>query len=115
MSKTVWYILGILTVLAGILLFADAPERLATLPPDQKPKFIAGMVFFAGLLGSIAGTCFFPQVRPLTLRILGVFSIVACVFSLVEGFSRGNFSQFPIILVLWLPCSIYLVVKGKLG
>lgn len=104
-----------MTILAGILLFTAAPERLAALPPEQKPKFIAGMVLFAGVLGSIATTCFFPQVRPLTLRILGVIGLFGCIFSLLEGFSQGNFANFPITIVFWLPGSIYLIIKGDLG
>ncbi len=115
MSKTTWNILGILTILAGILLFMSVPEKFAALPPDQRPKFIAGVFFIFGLLGIIASTCFFPKVRPLTLRILGVFSIVCCVFTLIEGAHRGDFSKFPQIIILWLPGSIYLVVKGKMN
>ncbi|MEH1821969.1 MAG: hypothetical protein V7L31_23300 [Nostoc sp.] len=114
MSKTLWNILGILTIFAGISLFMMAPERFAALPPDQRPKFITGGVLIAGILSVIASTCFFPKVRPITLRILGTVGIASCVFDLIEGFHRGDFSQFAIILVFWLPGSIYLMVKGKM-
>jgi cyanate permease len=114
MSKTTWNILGILTILAGISLFMLIPDRFAVLPPDQRPKFIAGCVFILGVLGAIVGICFFPKSRPITLRILGGIGIAACVFNLIEGAQRGNFSQFPLTLGFWLPGSIYLVVKGQL-
>jgi hypothetical protein len=114
MNKITWNILGILTILAIILLFMSAPERFAALPPDQRSKFIVGGVIIMGVLGTIASTCFFPKVRPLTLRILGAIGIVCCIFNLIDGVYRGNFSQFPLTLSLWLPGSIYLLVKGKM-
>ncbi len=114
MSKTVWYILGALTILASILFFSYIPERLAALPPDQHPKLIAGCVLFAGVLGTIITICFFPRVNPVTLRIMGVIGIAGCVFNLREALYTKNFSQLPITLAFWLPGSTYLVVKGKL-
>jgi len=115
MSKTTWNILGILTILAGISFFMLIPEKFAVLPPEQRPKFIEGCVVLGGVLGVIAGICFFPKSRPITLRILGAIGVAACVFNLIDGAQRGNFSQFPINLAFWLPGSIYLVVKGQLG
>ncbi len=114
MNKITWNILGILTILATILLFMSAPEKFATLPPDQRPKFILGGIVIMGVLVTIASTCFFPKVRPLTLRILGAIGIAGCVSNLIDGVHKGNFSQFPITLSFWLPGSIYLVVKGKM-
>jgi len=114
MSRTIWIILGILSILAGLLLILAAPERLAALPPDQHPKLILGLAGFVGLCGVIAVTCFFPKSYPVTLRILGAFGIAGCIFHLVEGVRQHNFTQFPILFVFWLPGSIYLVVKGKM-
>jgi len=115
MSKTTWNILGILTLLVGIYLFMSIPESFAVLPPDRRPKFIEGCVLDGGMLGVIVGICFFPKSRPITLRILGAIGVAACVFNLIDGAQRGNFSQFPINLAFWLPGSIYLVIKGQLG
>jgi hypothetical protein len=115
MSKTTWNILGILTILTGIYLFRSIPESLAVLPPDRRHKFIEGDVLLGGVLAVIVGICFFPKSRPITLRILGAIGVAACVFNLIDGAQRGNFSQFPINLTFWLPGSIYLVVKGDLG
>lgn len=115
MSQTVWNILSVLTILASFLLFWDYPEQLATLSPDRHFQFIVGGVFFASLLGAIACMCFFPQSRPVTLRILGVIGISGCVFIVVEGFKQRDFSQYPIVLVFWLPGSIYLVLSGKMN
>ncbi|MEE3719575.1 hypothetical protein V2H45_22800 [Tumidithrix elongata RA019] len=114
MSKTMWNILGIFTILAGGSLFMMVSERLAVLPADQHPKLILGGVFIAAILVVIATTCFFPKVRPVTLRILGAIGIAGCVFNLIEGSYRGNLIQFFLILVFWLPGSIYLTLKGKL-
>ena len=55
MSKTMWNILGILTILTGIYGFMSIPEKFAVLPPDQRPKFIEGCVLFGGMLGVIVG------------------------------------------------------------
>lgn len=115
MSKTVWYIIGILTILASILFFSDAPERFVALPPDRRPNFIMGCGLFAAVLGAIIGTCFFPRIRPVTLRILGAIGVAACVFNLIEGARSHDFYKIFINLALWLPGSIYLVVKGKLN
>ena len=115
MSKTTWNILGILTILAGISFFMLIPEKFAVLPPDRRPKFIEGCVLLGGVLGVIVGICFFPKSRTITLRILGAIGIAGCVFNLIDGAQRGNFSQFPVTLAFWLPGSIYLVVKGQLG
>lgn len=115
MSRTLWNILGILSILAGISLITAIPERLAALPPDQHPKLLEGLVGMEGLCAVIAVTCFFPKSYPVTLRILGVLGIVGCLFNLVQGVQYREFSQFPIILVFWLPGSIYLVLKGDMG
>lgn len=115
MSQRVWNILGILTILAGFLFFSAMPEQFPTIPPDQRQKYIAGGVFFAGLLGVIVGTCFFPKVRPFTLRILGTYGAAGCLFILFEGIRQREFSQFPITLLFWLPGSIYLMLKGKMN
>ncbi|NMF57321.1 hypothetical protein [Pseudanabaena yagii] len=114
MSKTTWNILGILTIVAGILLFMLAPERYAALTPEQRPTFIAGGVLILAVLGAIASTCFFPKSRPVTLRILGAIGIASCIFTLIEGAHQGNFSRFPVTIGFWLPGSVYLVVKGKM-
>ncbi len=89
------------------------PEKFAALPPDQRPQFILGGIAILAVLVTIASTCFFPKVRPLTLRILGAIGIASCVFSIVEGFHTNNFSLFRRDF-LFLFASIYLVVKGKL-
>ena len=113
-SKIVWYIMGILTILATILFFMGIPERLAVLPPDQHPKLIYGSILFGVVLGTIIVTCFFPRVHTVSLRIIGAISMACCVFNLIDSFRTRNFSQFPLTLSLWLPGSIYLVVKGKM-
>jgi len=115
MRQRVWTILGVLTILAGISLFFGMVEQFPNVPPDQRQKYIAGGIFFSGLLSVVAGTCFLPKVRPLTLRILGTYGAVGCLFLLVEGVRQRDFSQFPIILVFWLPGSIYLILKGKMN
>jgi len=112
--KPIWTILGILSILAGISLMLATPDRLAALPPDQHPKLIQGLFFFEGICGMIGLTCFFPKSHPVTLRILGAYGAAGCIFILVEGIRRHNFSQFPILFTFWLPGSIYLVVKGKM-
>ena len=114
MSQTVWNIIGGLTILASILFFSRYPERLAQLPPDRHPQLIAGGVLFGLVLGVIASMCFLPKYRPITLRLLGFIGVAGCIFSLVDGFYRQNFYQFPIILLFWLPGSIYLVLYGKM-
>jgi hypothetical protein len=114
MNKSIWIILGIFSILAGISLILATPDRLAALPPDQHPKLIQGLVFLVGTCGIIALACFFPKSHPVTLRILGAYGVFACIFNLVEGIRQHNFSQFPMVLVFWLPGSIYLVVKGKM-
>jgi len=114
MSKTTWNILGILTIVAGIILFMSAPEKFAALTPEQRPTFIAGGVLILGILGAIVSTCFFPTSRPVTLRILGAIGIAGCIFNLIEGGRKGDFSGFPLTIGLWLPGSVYLVVKGNL-
>jgi len=114
MSKTTWNILGILTIVAGIMLFMSTPEKFAALTPEKRPAFIAGGVLIFGVLGAIASTCFFPKSRPVTLRILGVIGIASCIFNLIEGGRQGDFSRFPLTIGFWLPGSVYLVVKGKM-
>ncbi len=114
MSQTAWNILGILTILAGILLFLTERERFVTVPPDQYFQFFAIGFLIFGFLGIIASTCFFPKVRPFTLRVLGTYGIFCCVFNLITGFKKGDFSQFPMTICFWLPGSVYLVVKGKM-
>ncbi|MGK7926092.1 MAG: hypothetical protein AB4290_12760 [Spirulina sp.] len=81
MSRTVWNILGVLTILAAIVFFSRYPERLAVLPPDRHFQLIAGGVFFAILLCTIACICFFPKTRPVTLPILGFYCIVAVILN----------------------------------
>lgn len=114
MSKAIWNILGVLMILATIQVLAWISERLPELPPEQHSQFIAGVGLFASVLVAIAAACLFPPSRPVTLGILGVIGIIGCIFNLVEGFHQRNFSQVPITLLLWLPASIYLVVKGKI-
>ncbi len=114
MSKTTWNILGVLTVMAGILLFMSVPERIAALTPEQRPTFIAGGGLILAVLGVIASACFFPKSRPVTLRILGAIGIASCIFTLIEGAHQENFSRFPVTIGFWLPVSVYLVVKGKM-
>lgn len=111
---TIWNILGGLTVLMTVLFLAGVPERLAALPPDQHPKFIAGVALFTSFLIVIALTCLVPRSRPFTLRVLGAIGLAGSVFILVDGFQNRNFVQFPITLLFWLPGSIYLMLKGKM-
>ena len=114
MNRTIWKILGILCILAGLSMFWQTPERLTALPPDQHLKLIEGLIFGESLLGAIAIMCFFPKSYPVTLRIVGAYGVASCIFVLVEGVRHHDFSQFPILLVFWLPGSIYLVTKGKM-
>lgn len=115
MSKTTWNILGILTILAGISMLSWMPDQFAALPADQRPKYLVGVVLLTSVLGVIATTCFFPKSRPITLRILGTLGAAGCLFNLVEGWQHHNFSQFGLILVFWLPGSVYLMLKGKMN
>ncbi len=114
MSKTTWNILGILTIVVGVILFMSLPEKFAALTPEQRPTFISGGVLIFVVLGVVVSTCFIPKSRPLTLRILGAIAIACCIFNLIEGGRKGDFSGFPLTIGLWLPGSVYLVVKGKL-
>jgi hypothetical protein len=115
MSRTVWNILGILTILAGISMLPRMFEQFANLSPDRHFQYIVECALFLGVLVAIAVLCFFPKSHPVTLRIVGAIGISGCVFNLVEGFRQRNFAQYPIVLGFWLPGSIYLILKGKMN
>ncbi|MDA0267649.1 MAG: hypothetical protein O3A14_11975 [Cyanobacteria bacterium] len=54
-----------------------------------------------------------PKSRPFTLRIFGVIGVIGCLFTLVTGFQQRRFAQFPLILLFWLPGSLYLTFSDR--
>lgn len=120
MRRSIWIVLGISSVLAGIVLLTEAPRIFETRAPDQRLSFIFGTVILVGLCGVLAITCFFPRSHPITLRIIGFIGIISCLFLIYSIFGNPEFSWFVIllrllpVLMFWLPCSIFLLYKGRL-
>ncbi|KAF3890080.1 MULTISPECIES: hypothetical protein [Nostocales] len=120
MSRTVWIVLGISSIVAAVSLLVQAPDVFATRPPDKQLEFILFLAGLVGLCGTFAVACFFPKSHPITLRIIGAIGVVSCVFSIYSSFQDrslnwiGVASRLSIVLGFWLPGSIYLLLKGKM-
>ena len=114
MSRWVWIMLGGCTVLAGILLLPMAQQGITQFPPNQRNGQIAVLILCEAVLAAIALACFVPKTHPVTLRIIGVISVAAIGFNLLEGFRQRDFSHYPMNL-FWLPPSLYLLWRGDLG
>ncbi|AUT03064.1 hypothetical protein CLI64_23125 [Nostoc sp. CENA543] len=120
MSRTFWKVLGVLSLLAGISLLMQSPGVFATRSPDKQLEFIIGTAALVGLCGLFAIACWFPQSHKFTLRVIGLFGVVACLFSIYDIFRDRHlnwvamFSRLALIVGLWLPGSLYLVKKGNM-
>ncbi|MBW4646444.1 MAG: hypothetical protein KME23_26210 [Goleter apudmare HA4340-LM2] len=74
-----------------------------------------------GLCVVIAIACWFPQSHPVTLRLIGVIGIAGCIFSIFDSFRHPEFgwlgivARLGLIFTLWLPGSIYLLIKGRMS
>lgn len=120
MSRTLWKALGILSLVAGLSLLIQAPDVFVTRPPDKQLEFIIGTAALIGLCIVIAVACWFPQSHPVTLRLIGAIGVAGCIFSIFDSFRHteigwlGIISRLGLIFCLWLPGSMYLVIKGKM-
>lgn len=120
MRRSVWIVLGIFSILAAISLLIRAPEAFATRPPGRQTDFILGTGGLVGILSVSAIACFFPRSHPITLRIIGVLGVISCMFSMYSTFRSFDLNwatliaRLALILMFWLPASIYLSITGKL-
>ena len=120
MHRSIWIVLGILSALAGLSLLQQSPQVFATRAPEQKLDFILGTISLVGLCGVCSIACLFPRSHPVTLRIIGGIGIASCLFSIYSTFRDPEvvwlviLLRLALILIFWLPASIFLVYKGRM-
>ncbi|HIK08407.1 MAG TPA: hypothetical protein IGS40_27655 [Trichormus sp. M33_DOE_039] len=120
MSRTFWKVLGVLSLLAGISLLMQSPGVFATRPPDKQLEFIIGTAALVGLCGLFAIACWFPQSHQITLRVIGLFGMASCLFSIYDIFRvlppnwLAISPRLVLIIGFWLPVSFFLIKKGSM-